>query len=103
MARLKTLQPRVKVQDTRRIQPMVVADTRITGYALQQRRMRIWKRDPCCTQCGRVTEYPHGFDLDHIVPLYMGGEDSDANCQILCNGPDGCHGKKTKQDMNHAQ
>ncbi|WP_202799604.1 HNH endonuclease [Serratia sp. M24T3] len=89
--------------DVRIVKPMVVADIRITGYKLQQRRLRLWQRNPRCVVCGRVTEYPHGFDLDHTVPLYLGGEDVDGNCQILCNGPEGCHHKKTRNDMNQSK
>ncbi|MGA8121315.1 HNH endonuclease [Rouxiella badensis] len=100
MGKLKTLRPRVQTMDVRIVKPMVIADNRMTGYKLQQRRMRLWRNNPCCVKCGRVTEYPHGFDLDHIVPLYLGGEDADGNCQILCNGPEGCHGKKTRDDLN---
>ncbi|HGW4115666.1 TPA: HNH endonuclease [Serratia marcescens] len=49
--------------------------------------------------CGRLTEYPHGFELDHKVALHQGGADTDENCQILCCGDEGCHLKKTKADM----
>lgn len=64
----------------------------------------MWKRDPCCALCGRVVAYPHGFELDHIVPLYKGGADIEDNCQILCvwyEGIDkrGCHAAKTVEDM----
>nr|WP_248290037.1 HNH endonuclease signature motif containing protein [Advenella sp. EE-W14] len=48
--------------------------------------------------CGRFTLFPNGFELDHRVPLHQGGEDVEENCQILCNGPDGCHDKKTRMD-----
>lgn len=59
----------------------------------------MWLADPYCAACGRLTVFPSGFDLDHIVPLYKGGPDTDENCQVLCNGPDGCHIIKTGQDM----
>lgn len=62
----------------------VVADRRITGRRLQARRLAVWKREPTCAVCGRVVDYPRGFELDHKVPLFMGGEDIEANCQVLC-------------------
>lgn len=99
MARLNTLKPRLSVMNNNRLKPMTVSGGRITGWKLQQRRKRIWAANPCCAECGRLTEYPHGFELDHIVSLYQGGPDTDANCQILCSGENGCHLKKTRADM----
>jgi len=46
--------------------------------------------------CGRLTDYPHGFHVDHIVPLFKGGLDEDSNLQIL--DPE-CHDKKTLADL----
>ncbi|WP_158784615.1 HNH endonuclease [Pantoea sp. BAV 3049] len=103
MTKLTTLKPRLAVANTQRLKAMTVADHRMTGWKLQQRRKRLWAANPCCAECGRLTEYPHGFELDHIVSLYQGGPDTDDNCQILCNGENGCHRKKTRQDMNHKQ
>lgn len=100
MARLTTLKPRLTADNTQRISPVKVADTRITGWRLQERRKRLWSANPSCAMCGRLTEYPHGFELDHRVALHLGGEDSDDNCQILCCGADGCHRKKTNADMS---
>lgn len=48
--------------------------------------------------CGRLTNYPDGFEVDHAVPLYKGGPDTDDNLQVLCS-PSGCHDKKTLIDM----
>lgn len=77
----------------------------MTGRKLQDRRLRIWLKDPHCAGCGRLTLFPHGFELDHKVPLFQGGQDTDANCQILCveRHPDGsktgCHVDKTADDL----
>ena len=51
--------------------------------------------------CGRLTHYPRGFDLDHKVALDTGGADTVENCQVLCNGPDGCHRLKTAADFGY--
>jgi len=104
MAKLKMHRPAIKMADTQRVKVAVVADRRITGRRLQARRLAVWQRDPTCAVCGRVVAYPAGFELDHIVPLFMGGEDVEANCQILCvDSPDGryqgCHAKKTRTDL----
>jgi len=52
--------------------------------------------------------FPGGFELDHKTPLYLGGADSDENCQLLCVeiGADGrkagCHIDKTAEDMKRS-
>lgn len=74
---------------------------RITGRALQKRRLSVWGRDPTCAMCGRLTAYPGGFELDHKVPLFKDGEDTEENCQVLCNGINGCHEKKTATDLGY--
>lgn len=61
----------------------------------------MWKASPNCASCGRLTDYPDGFELDHIIPLSQGGPDTDDNCQILCAWFDsagskrGCHASKS--------
>lgn len=100
MGRLNTLKPRIQpLKDDRYKSIPVVADRRITGRKLQDRRLKVWAKDPRCAVCGKLTEFPHGFELDHKVPLFKGGEDIEGNCQVLCSGPDGCHAKKTTEDL----
>lgn len=74
---------------------------RLAGRALQARRLAVWTRDPTCAMCGRLTDYPGGFELDHTVPLFKGGKDTEANCQVLCKGVNGCHHKKTAEDLGY--
>jgi 5-methylcytosine-specific restriction endonuclease McrA len=50
--------------------------------------------------CGKLTDYPSGFHLDHVVPLYKGGLDVDSNLQVL---DPACHDKKTLKDMGHQE
>lgn len=71
----------------------------MAGRKLQDRRWRMWQKDPHCAVCRRVVEYPHGFELDHIQSLFKGGSDVEDNCQVLCCGPDGCHLIKTGRDL----
>jgi len=81
-----------------------VSERRITGRARQERRLDLWIKNPHCASCGEITAYPYGFELDHIVPLHKGGEDTKENCQILCVYIDadgrkrGCHMDKTAED-----
>ena len=102
MPKLNKIEPRLQTL-SHKIKTTNVAEHRITGRRLQKRRYRIWLSSPACADCGRVVEYPAGFELDHIVPLYQGGSDTDDNCQILCIDPNdpsgGCHASKTRRDM----
>lgn len=86
----------------------VVADRRITGRRLQARRQAVWMRHPHCAACGRLVAYPSGFELDHIIPLFMGGEDAESNCQVLCVEVEiidgqrvkaGCHARKSATEQ----
>jgi len=96
MGRLRTTLPRVSPAPSR-VQPAATrSEQRMTGRRLQARRLRIWSRDPRCRDCRTLTEYPHGFELDHEVPLAAGGEDSDENCAVRCPS---CHERKTRRDM----
>lgn len=85
-----------------------LSEQRMAGRKLQDRRLRMWTKSPCCAACGRLTDYPHGFELDHKVRLDQGGEDTEANCQILCVYVDdqgnkaGCHALKTKGETSTA-
>jgi len=104
MSKLKMHRPPLKMAAVQTLRVQVVADRRITGRRLQARRMAIWRQDPTCAVCGRVVNFPDGFELDHKVPLFMGGEDVEANCQVLCvrfvmiegqRTKNGCHASKT--------
>lgn len=79
-------------------------DGRLRGRALQARRLRMWtKVQGKCAMCGKLTDYPDSFQLDHINPVHKAGEDlSDEAVQVLCTLPDGsggCHAKKTAKDL----
>jgi 5-methylcytosine-specific restriction protein A len=108
LAKLTTIRPRIGTMSASRISTYRTSEKRITGRALQERRLNIWKRKPYCASCGRLVEYPHGFELDHIVALTNGGKDIESNCQVLCvdyvvkageYSKVGCHASKTKEDL----
>ena len=103
VAKLKMLKPRLALAKPAR-KSATTRDVRMTGRRLQERRLKIWAQNPRCAACGALTVFPHGFELDHIVPLFQGGQDTEANCQVLCveRLPDGrkagCHVAKSAED-----
>ena len=48
-----------------------------------------WK----CEGCSDLLSYV--YEVDHVKPLFAGGENSEGNLQALCRE---CHGKKTADD-----
>lgn len=69
---------------------------RIRGRMLQRIRNRVLRANPLCQACGLRAS----VEVDHITPIFKGGEDSphsDANRQALCED---CHAKKTARDLN---
>lgn len=96
MARLRTVAPRLATPGSRVQAPPTPGESRITGRRLQSRRLRIWSRDPHCTDCRELTSYPSGFELDHDVALVNGGTDTDDNCKVRCLA---CHEAKTRRDL----
>lgn len=102
--RLKMHRPAMRMAGASGPKVNKVSERRITGRRLQSRRLEMWSANPHCVECGRWVVFPAGFELDHIVPLGEGGEDTEANCQILClDSPDGavigCHRRKTNRDL----
>lgn len=103
--RLREMKSRLASAPAREMGSINVSERRITGRPLQRRRFELWKQNPRCAICGILVDYPYGFELDHIVPLFQGGEDVPENCQLLCvytdplKGKSGCHIDKTKEDL----
>jgi 5-methylcytosine-specific restriction protein A len=74
-------------------------DGRLRGRALQARRLRKWTAvQGLCAKCRRLTDYPDGFELDHIVAIVNNGSDDEGQTQVLCLV---CHTHKTAKDMGH--
>ena len=77
-----------------------VGTERIRGSQLYKIRERIALRDIyACQVCGRVIGLQEG-QVDHKIPLHLGGAESDDNRQWLC--PE-CHAKKSDQEEKGRQ
>lgn len=68
---------------------------RARGRTLQEARKRLLTREPLCRHCIVRGVLRVATQIDHIVPLWQGGADNDANKQPLC---DDCHAVKTLRE-----
>ena len=92
MNKIQTLKPHIQTADIRH--GSSVGTERIRGGRLRKIRERIGFRDEyTCRMCGHVTAYG---EVDHIVPLHLGGQETDGNRQWLCRIP--CHRDKTARE-----
>jgi len=67
-----------------------------TGWDEQARHKRILRRDGRrCYLCGGVAN-----QVDHKVPLYLGGTDAETNLAAIC---DSCHDTKTAREGHEAR
>ncbi|MFE0447331.1 HNH endonuclease [Streptomyces fungicidicus] len=52
---------------------------------------------PRCAHCPKEF-LPSGVEVDHIVPIHKGGQDTEDNVQVLCVS---CHWVKTHADCGY--
>ena len=87
---IASIQPRLSTIDTRI--GSSVAVERIRGREHDRIRQRVLVRDGvACVKCGCGLN----LEIDHVVPLSRGGQEADANRQVLCVD---CHRAKTEQE-----
>lgn len=91
---MKTIRPRINTIDTRRAGAPVVARPHDSRAARD--RERVLRRDDyLCVLCRFAGFVELAVEVDHIVPLSMGGADSDDNKQSLCRT---CHRVKSSAE-----
>lgn len=73
---------------------------RIRGRKLQEIRKRFFEHNPLCAECLKEGRATLATELDHIIPLFKGGKDTDDNRQGLCTEH---HRIKTNKDMGFKQ
>lgn len=70
-------------------------EARLRGRANQERRRRVFRRNPLCVPCEAAGRVTLATVADHIVPLADGGRDSEDNLQGICHD---CHVAKTSDE-----
>jgi 5-methylcytosine-specific restriction protein A len=68
---------------------------RIRGRKLQRIRHRRLSAEPLCVSCLEFGNIRAATQVDHIIPLFRGGSDTEENRQNLC---DDCHHAKSLQE-----
>ena len=63
------------------------------GVELRKRRMA---QEPLCRDCKAKGNYVAAQTIDHIIPLALGGTDTDDNCRALCHP---CHDRRTAEQF----
>ena len=66
--------------------------TRINRSEPERRKLAQMQNWKCASDACNLTGPLEAYDLDHIVPLWKGGEDTEDNLQALCPA---CHRIKT--------
>ena len=96
------LKPRLSIAP-QRIAPAdltVSANKRTRGSSWMRIRARILRRD-CglcqCAECRQAGKLTPAHEVDHIVPLDMGGGDADSNLQAISVD---CHKRKTAREAS---
>lgn len=102
--KLRVLRPSVRALGSAQRAAPTPSENRIAGAQNQRRRWRMWQANPHCATCGRLMDWPYGCEADHVVRLDEGGQDTEANMQLLCVWWDvdgskmGCHADKTAEE-----
>jgi 5-methylcytosine-specific restriction endonuclease McrA len=69
--------------------------TRINRSEPERRKIAERQNWKCASDTCNLTGNLEAYDLDHIVPLWKGGEDTEDNLQALCPA---CHREKTDME-----
>ena len=92
MNKPKSQQERSSTEDDHLTRP-----TRRTIFSTSFRLTLFLKRKGICSTCTQKIDAGKAWDIDHILPLALGGTNTPENLQILCRP---CHkAKTTKTDL----
>ena len=90
--RLQRAQTRAAPAAPARAMAAVGSANRIRGGTLQRIRSDTLRAEPMCRVCAGMGITRAAAEIDHIVPLWAGGQDVASNRQPLCFA---CHADKT--------
>ena len=80
---------------------MRVIVTKRRTFSAKERLDYFLKANGCCAKCALKITPGKRWDLDHVIPLSLGGSNDVTNLQVLCHV---CHTQKTKSDVStHAK
>jgi 5-methylcytosine-specific restriction endonuclease McrA len=92
---LKSIETKISAM---RIKQPVMIGKRITGRAWQRIRNYVLMRDNgLCVMCQDNKRITVACEVDHIVPLHLGGSNGMINLQSLCTE---CHKEKSNYENN---
>lgn len=63
-----------------------------------RRRAVVLAAAPLCVACSAAGRVTAATEVDHIIPLFLGGDDAWDNLQPLCHD---CHVDKTNAEMGY--
>ena len=89
-----TLKPKLKTLDSRTVITKPVERTR--GTTWMTIREKVLRQAPHCVDCLKGGQVTPADEVDHILPLSMGGTDDLTNLQGLCYEH---HKAKTKREI----
>jgi 5-methylcytosine-specific restriction protein A len=73
---------------------------RFSGSRWAKLRAWVLSREPLCRACDAAGTVRAAEEVDHVVPLFMGGSNSEDNLQPLCKA---CHLAKSIEELRGAQ
>jgi 5-methylcytosine-specific restriction protein A len=75
-------------------------DKRQRGRPARRERTRILAEEPTCRHCDKLGIVTPSEEVDHIIPLSLGGGEDRSNKQALCKP---CHAAKTAREAAAAR
>lgn len=98
MAKAQSIGYRLGWAGQQRVQPITTNTERMRGRHRQRRNQLLLSAEPLCRECAKHGRTTAAQEIDHIIPLHMGGTEHEANLQPLCID---CHKAKTAAEASN--